>query len=77
MPITRITGPLILVAAQPDHQADWKVVINEETFGAHMARYIKFARKQNKTRQEFYPLAHVERANKADRDYRIFGIFQR
>jgi hypothetical protein len=86
MPITRITGRLILVAvllifshrptasvqtepaeiasfrdllqmlaAQPDHQADWKVVINEEKFGVHMTRYIKFARKRNKTRQEVIP----------------------
>src|SRR5690242_19869092 len=74
--ITSFPDLLRMLAAQPDHQADWKIVINEEKFGVHLTRHIKFARKQDKTRQEFYPLADAEKASQGDRNYTIFGIIQ-
>jgi TonB family protein len=67
---------LRMMASQPDHMADWTVVINEEKFGIHLNKHFKFAKKQGQTRQEFYPLEDTQGVKKTDRSYRVISISQ-
>jgi hypothetical protein len=67
---------LRMFAAQPDHSADWEIVFDEAKLGVYLKKHIRFAKKQGRTRQEFYPLEAVKRLSKADREYRLFVIFQ-
>jgi hypothetical protein len=62
---------LQMFADQPDHIADRTIVVNNSPMK------MRFAKKQARTRQEFYPLDQAERLkNEADRNYKIITLIQ-
>jgi hypothetical protein len=57
---------LRMLADQPDHMADRTLVVNDSVMK------MKFAKKQDRIRQEFYPLDQAK--NESYRDYKIITI---
>jgi hypothetical protein len=61
--------------SQPDHMADWVAVIDAAFMQTKLTKRFKIARKQGKSRQEFYPLEEAEKLKPGVAEsYKLFII---